>query len=390
MHEPLLPVIVSTFERPGHLQRCLMSLERQRLSSREFEIIVSDDGSRDNTAAVVADFNRRSRVSCKFVTQQHQGFQKSKAVNAALRNASGAYLVLTDGDCIFAPDHLQQHMAARQRGVVWAGDAIRLNEEASKIIDLASIESGAWLDNFPKRLDWTLRRSYWKAYAYSAMGHSVKPKIIGNNFGVWRDALESINGFDESYVGWGCEDDDVGQRLRSAGQKVKTILGRTFAYHLWHAPDPTKPENWRNGANVDYFKRTIKLTRCLNGAQTTDFNRLSVRVVHGQAHALLAQDLRSRFLGASFDEDNTVGADLQILFWSGQETFSSKAGAKILVTDDRSTVPRSLRKRADCHLKLPGTGHSPRHQVDWLLAEISDQLGVPKSSNTQTVRKRAA
>jgi GT2 family glycosyltransferase len=100
---------------------------------------------------------------------------------------------------------------------------------------------------------------------YSFIGHPRKPALIGNNVGCWRADYERVNGYDENYREWGCEDDDFGLRLRWAGCRVRSILGRTRAYHLWHPPHPSMPARWRDCKNTEYFLSRPRKARCENG-----------------------------------------------------------------------------------------------------------------------------
>jgi predicted glycosyltransferase involved in capsule biosynthesis len=52
--------------------------------------------------------------------------------------------------------------------------------------------------------------------------------------GVWRKDFEAVNGFDESFVGWGHEDADFVLRMHNAGIKRKNGFCATEVYHLWH------------------------------------------------------------------------------------------------------------------------------------------------------------
>jgi predicted glycosyltransferase involved in capsule biosynthesis len=52
--------------------------------------------------------------------------------------------------------------------------------------------------------------------------------------GVWRTDFEGINGFDESFVGWGHEDADFVLRLHNAGVTRKNGFCATEVFHLWH------------------------------------------------------------------------------------------------------------------------------------------------------------
>src|SRR4051795_1068349 len=69
---------------------------------------------------------------------------------------------------------------------------------------------------------------------YTMIGPPTKPSFRSGNFALARIDYERINGFDEQFIGWGCEDDDFGRRLRAAGVRAVSILNRTRVYHLWH------------------------------------------------------------------------------------------------------------------------------------------------------------
>ncbi len=106
------------------------------------------------------------------------------------------------------------------------------------------------------------------------LGHPSKPVLKGGNFGMWRDDFQLLNGFDEIYRAWGCEDDDLSYRARQAGLRIASMLGHTRTYHLWHPPATSKPaEKWSDGVNVAYLKRTGRLTACLHGGANSSLER---------------------------------------------------------------------------------------------------------------------
>jgi predicted glycosyltransferase involved in capsule biosynthesis len=52
--------------------------------------------------------------------------------------------------------------------------------------------------------------------------------------GVWRSDFERVDGFDESFVGWGHEDADLVLRLQNSGVARKNGFCATEVFHLWH------------------------------------------------------------------------------------------------------------------------------------------------------------
>jgi GT2 family glycosyltransferase len=63
------------------------------------------------------------------------------------------------------------------------------------------------------------------------------------NMGVWRCDFLKIDGFDESFVGWGHEDADFVLRLHNAGIGRKNGFCATEVYHLWHRESSREQES---------------------------------------------------------------------------------------------------------------------------------------------------
>jgi glycosyltransferase involved in cell wall biosynthesis len=256
-----IAVVLTTYERPTHLERSLMSLAQQRGVAGKFEVIVADDGSSDHTQNVVHKFARSADFPIKWVSHPHGGFRVALCRNDGVRASSAPYLLFTDGDCIFPADHLVQHLVARRPGIIRAGDCVRLDQESSERIDEDTIASGefcAWVSRAERK---RLFRKKVKERCYQLMRHPLKPKLTGFNIGISRDDLEAVNGFDESFVGWGCEDDDLAFRLRKSGRRIVSVLPYTYGYHLWHPTDPSHPTKWTKGPNywrLENLNRPIK------------------------------------------------------------------------------------------------------------------------------------
>lgn len=278
---PQIAVILSTYQRPDHLQRSLLSLTLQRGMEGRFEVVVTDDGSTDHTEDMVRRFAQKAAFPITFATHEHRGFHLARCRNEGALATSAAYLLFSDGDCLFPPDHLQQHLRARRPSTAWSGDCLHLDEQSTGRIDDAIVASGAYRGWVVRAEQRRLHRRWLKDRVYQAIGHRKKPKLTGCNIAVWRSDFERINGFDERFTGWGCEDDDLADRLRRSGVRIASILGFTHVFHLWHPSDPSRPAQWANGANVDYLLRRDKPIRCLLGLSAHEPSR---RVGYGGTH----------------------------------------------------------------------------------------------------------
>jgi glycosyltransferase involved in cell wall biosynthesis len=260
-----IAILVSTFERPEHLRRCLLSLERQRGVEGRFEVVVTDDGSSDHTLRLVTETARRVPFRLTFTTHAHRGFRLARCRNEGVAASNAPYLLFTDGDCILPPDHVRTHLDERRPACVNAGDCIRLSESASQSADDSTIAQ--WTVN--RLVDGRERRRIvWKAIkaaGYSLLRMPMRPRLSGNNIALWRSDLERVNGFDERFVGWGLEDRDLQRRLTAVGVRVRSILHRTAPLHLWHEPAASFSRNNLGTKNLEYYSRHSGPTFCLDG-----------------------------------------------------------------------------------------------------------------------------
>jgi glycosyltransferase involved in cell wall biosynthesis len=97
-----ISAVLCTYDRPAYLRKALGSLIDQTLSKELYEIIVVDNGSRDNTMRVVSEFGGVSNV--RYLREPVVGL--SRARNTAWRNACGTYIAFLDDDAIAAPTWL--------------------------------------------------------------------------------------------------------------------------------------------------------------------------------------------------------------------------------------------------------------------------------------------
>ncbi|WP_301004308.1 glycosyltransferase [Mesorhizobium sp.] len=134
-------VIVNTYNWPGALKLSLQSLASQ--TDRCFEVIIADDGSRQDTADVIKLFTDSASIPVRHVWHEDIGFRRSAILNKAIGEACGPYLIFVDGDCILQPDFVAQHRALAKPNYVITGSRILLSQEFSKQL----LAAGTW--NYP-------------------------------------------------------------------------------------------------------------------------------------------------------------------------------------------------------------------------------------------------
>ena len=101
-------IVIPTYNRARYLARVLASLEQQDTAAGAFEVVVTDDGSTDDTATVLAGTFSYPLVS---LTQRNAG--PAAARNAAIGRASAELIIFVDDDVIPAPDLVRRHIEAQ-------------------------------------------------------------------------------------------------------------------------------------------------------------------------------------------------------------------------------------------------------------------------------------
>jgi glycosyltransferase involved in cell wall biosynthesis len=233
-----ISVVITTYNRPDALEAVLEACFAQH--DKNFEIIIADDGSTANTRTCVERLRAGAPVPLKHVWQPDQGFRAAMARNRGTLAASGDYIVFLDGDCIPQRDFIARHRALARRGYLVSGSRILLSPALTarvltEHIDLPAID---WASKLRYRARGDINKVLQLLVRWPDVGRTSGRfswrRIKSCNLGVWRSDLNLVNGFDESFLGWGHEDSDLVVRLFNAGVMRKDGAFATEVFHLWH------------------------------------------------------------------------------------------------------------------------------------------------------------
>ena len=233
-----MSVVITTYNRPDALEAVVEACFLQ--DDKNFEIIIADDGSTANTRACIERLAARAPVPVKHVWQPDDGFRAAMARNRGTLAATGDYIIFLDGDCIPQRDFIARHRALAQPGFLVSGSRILLSQALTERvlrehIDVAVLSLGQRLrarfaGDMNKVIQTMLR---WPDIGRVRRKFSWR-RIKSCNLGVWKADLVKVNGFDESFTGWGHEDSDLVVRLFHAGVLRKDGALATEVLHLWH------------------------------------------------------------------------------------------------------------------------------------------------------------
>lgn len=101
---PRFTIFIPTYNRAHLLPRALASIEAQSL--RDFEVVIVDDGSTDDTGALIAEWKSRVDFPVLYLKQTNQG--KYAAHNVGVEHARGQFFFLLDSDDRLVPDALER------------------------------------------------------------------------------------------------------------------------------------------------------------------------------------------------------------------------------------------------------------------------------------------
>lgn len=230
-------IIITTYNWPDALEKIISALALQTYSN--FQVIIADDGSSQATF----DYIQRAKAKYPFeiihVWQPDDGFQAARIRNKAVTKAEGDYLVFLDGDCIPFSHFVARHVRLAEKGWLVAGNRVLLSQQFTqeifnRAIQLNNLKLTDWfslkLSNDCNRLLPLVFIPYFPRKLKSAEWKGVKTC----NMGLWKEAFISVNGFDESFTGWGYEDSDLVLRLLKSGIKRKEGRFALPVIHCWH------------------------------------------------------------------------------------------------------------------------------------------------------------
>jgi glycosyltransferase involved in cell wall biosynthesis len=272
MRSPRGSLLLATYEMPEHLALVCAALERQ--STKDFEVLICDDGSGQKTRQIIESFQAQAPFEVRHFWQENQGFRKCRILNEALRQARGETMIFLDGDCVPHRHFIRDHLEQQEEDRYLAGRRMELGPELSAKLTPEMVRRGFFdrpglalirsvLQGDSEHLQRSIRIP-WPGLR-SRLGMERVDDMKGCNFSVSKKALEAINGFDEAYEGYGREDTDVEIRLQHLGLKIKSLKGLALQFHVWH---PRREFTPKNDTRLEDLKRSGRV-RCEQGIYPT-------------------------------------------------------------------------------------------------------------------------
>jgi glycosyltransferase involved in cell wall biosynthesis len=223
-------LLLSTYNWPEALELVLKSAISQTVLPSE--ILIADDGSRQETKSLIDEFKKTCKVPIHHIWQEDLGFRKSKILNKAIAEASSEYIIQIDGDCILHKNFIEDHVNSSQKGVYLYGSRVNiLPAFVADVIRKKQIKFTFFskeIKNKSRSIHIPILSNFYKIH------EGVSKKFRGCNVSFWRNDFIAINGYNEDFEGWGREDSDLVIRMGNNGVKSKRIRYAGIVFHIHH------------------------------------------------------------------------------------------------------------------------------------------------------------
>jgi len=192
--KPKVSVIIPAYNAENTISMTLHAVLSQEFPKNQFEILVVDDGSIDNTKKIISKFKK-----VKLISISHSG--PAKARNIGAKFAKGKIIAFTDSDCIPKKDWLNNLIIPfKDKDIVCvAGTYATLNK--NKLIARFV--------------------SYEIDYRHEKMKKSKIIDFVGSyNCAYKKSIFRKFHGFDETFTVASGEDPELSFRIRKANYKI--------------------------------------------------------------------------------------------------------------------------------------------------------------------------
>lgn len=239
--------------------RCIFNALTPQYKHNLFEVIIADDGSKEECAEDIKKIQDNSPIPIIHIRHDDIGFRKNRILNKAVSLTSSPYLIFIDGDCIPQENFVEDHINNSSKNTILNGRRVDLAEIYRTQLYSCDNPHKFFKENFlsifinyligkGKNIEKGIRIQ--NPYIFHILNNKNKG-IVGCNFSLNKEDFLSVNGFNNRYehpcIG---EDTDIEYRLVATGKCIKNIFHQAVILHVIHQELP------RLQQSMDLFEET--------------------------------------------------------------------------------------------------------------------------------------
>jgi len=262
-------IIIPVYNRPKLLGITLAALTHQSYPKHLIQVIVVDDGSKDETLRVVRQFE--SSLNIFYYWQPDTGYRPGQARTAGMRLSTASNIITLDCDMLPTRHLVSEFMSIlnKRKTSILVGPRKYVCTDHLTVDDV--VKDYFWVESLPeittnntvatgkymgkKTVDW--RHNFYKRTDF--LNNSIFPFIAfaSGNVAYCREAFDITQGYDSEFEKWGSEDTEFGYRLFSEGFYIEPVMG-ALALHQ----EPPGGENEIDRATGYVHTKSILKEKC--------------------------------------------------------------------------------------------------------------------------------
>lgn len=259
-----ISIVIPTYNRELLLEKTLNSLSQQEAEGIEYEVIVSDDGSEDETFNVVNLYKKR--INIKYVYNKHEGYRVGYVRNRGVEIAEGRTIIFVDSGMLLDKKFIRYHYNAHlKKNVAVIGSVYGLPATLSDTVFSEYIRTEDLDKVFQLVCDdekYNDLRENCLRYYNNSMENMIAPYSFfwTGNVSVDKNTFINVGGFDENITGWGMEDIELGYRLFRLGVRF-VYVQEAKGIHLPHDITEQPNNSWtgeKDFENKLYFYKKYR------------------------------------------------------------------------------------------------------------------------------------
>lgn len=214
-----LSITIATFNRAELLGKALAALANQSYSKDDYEVIVCDSNSHDETNEVVNHYSKF--IDIKYV---HCDNVLAAKRNCGIKNSKYPYVVFLDDDCVPENNFVEEYASCFTKNSIGQ----------DKIIYCGRV---VYPSNWVEESNYYRFRNSRHYTSNNAESLNFKTIVVMNMGFKKSDFIDYIGAVNERFVGYGCEDQELGWRIEQAGFKILTTAATITHFETTNSID---------------------------------------------------------------------------------------------------------------------------------------------------------